>query len=78
MAKAILEFDLSDPDDRADHQKSVKATDAFLALWDISQLFRKQLKYGDLDQATYNKIEAMSEDFYDTLNQYGISMNMIE
>ena len=78
MAKAILEYDLTDSDDRLDHQKAVKANDAFIALWDISQQFRSELKHGNLDTNTFNKIEKMSSVFYDTLQRYGINIDMVE
>lgn len=35
MAKAILKFDLTDPDDRIEHMRCVKSTDMALALWQI-------------------------------------------
>ena len=34
--KAILEFDLNDPDDRMEHLRCVKATDMALVLWEIT------------------------------------------
>jgi len=35
MAKAKLEYDLNDPDDRADHLRAVHSLNMALALWDI-------------------------------------------
>ncbi len=46
--KAILEFNL--PEDRSDHIRATKATDAFIALWDIAQeIFRPARKHGYSD-----------------------------
>lgn len=41
MSKAILEFDLNDPDDARAHMRCVKATDMALAIWDIMHRMRR-------------------------------------
>lgn len=40
--KAVLEFDLNDPDDRQAHQRCVKALDMALALWEIRYNLKKR------------------------------------
>jgi len=35
MAKAILKYDLTDPDDRLEHLRAIKATDMALVIWDF-------------------------------------------
>ena len=44
MAKAILEFDLNDPDDRMDHLRAVHSVDLALALWEILNNTRKSVE----------------------------------
>jgi hypothetical protein len=44
MAKAILEFDLNDPDDRMDHLRAVHSVDLALALWEIHYNTRKSVE----------------------------------
>jgi len=39
--KAILEFDLNDPDDRMSHLRCVKSLEMALALWEIRMNLRK-------------------------------------
>lgn len=39
--KAILKFDLSDPDDRADHKIAVHANDMAFILWELLYNSRK-------------------------------------
>ena len=74
MAKAKLEYDLNDVDDKYAHKRAVKSLDMALALWDISNL-RKKLKFHlehDSDKQSFDKYEAVDfacdkifEIFYD-------------
>lgn len=48
--KAILEFDLNDPDDVMAHKRCVKALDMALALWDI--------QHGSFRREVYDEMEA--------------------
>lgn len=47
MSFAILKFDLSNPDDAADHKMAVAARDLATALWDLDQWLRSEIKYRD-------------------------------
>ena len=47
MAKAILEFDLTDPDDRHDFAVASRAKDLLLALNEIADKLRRRIKYSD-------------------------------
>ena len=42
--KAILEFNLTDPDDNIAHLRCIKSTDMAIALWQIRML-RKELEW---------------------------------
>jgi hypothetical protein len=75
MAKAILKFDLSDPDDRLDHMKAVKANDAFLALWNISDKYRSLLKHGDLSDDKYEVVENLYKEFFEEMESQGINLD---
>ena len=46
MPKAILEYDLSDPDDANDYRIVSQADAMHSALWEFDQLLRKLHKYG--------------------------------
>lgn len=46
MAKATLEFDLTDPDDRNAHQRAVLADDVFSCLYSVLEEIRQTVKYG--------------------------------
>ena len=43
MAKAILKFDLTDPDDRMEHKRAMQSLDMALALWQIMYNSRKEM-----------------------------------
>ena len=45
MSKAILQFDLTDSDDKADFLRATKATSAYLVIWEMFQELRKDWKY---------------------------------
>jgi hypothetical protein len=66
MAKAILEFDLTDYDDRIEHQRAVASTDLALALWEILYNTRKNMLYAI--EALETKGETVSP--YDAIEMY--------
>jgi len=43
--KAVLQFDLNEPEDKEAHLRATKATDAYLVIWDMFQELRKDWKY---------------------------------
>ena len=78
MAKAILEFDLSNPDDVNDYKRTNQALDMALALWDIDQYLRAETKYNEeLTQDAYDALAIAREKFYQILNEHNINMDEI-
>ena len=61
--KAILEFEL--PEDKENFDASAKGMDWAIVAWDIDQLLRKKLKYGNLLPNT----RAELEEIRNTLNE---------
>lgn len=59
--KAILEFDLNDPDDIRNHLRCIKATDMALTLWHI-RMMRKELEFME-DQKELTSENVMSKIF---------------
>lgn len=76
--KAILEFDLLDPEDRIEHQRMLKSTDMQVALWDISQRLRSKIKYApdDMSEDTYKVYEEIQDVFYEIINKYNIDLEL--
>jgi hypothetical protein len=50
MAKAILEYDVANPDDRALFLKASRADDLALALWELDQYLHRRLKGEELEE----------------------------
>ena len=72
--KAILEFDLSDSEDRAAHLRAIKATSAYLVIWDMFQELRKVWKYGDDDKLA-EIAEGWKEKLAELCDAHGINID---
>lgn len=76
MAKAILKYDISDPDENVDFKRAVKSFDMAMALWDIVQLRNKIENRFEAQDNTNNGvfdgIDAMAEGIGDILDRYHI------
>jgi hypothetical protein len=82
--KAILEYDLSDSDDRMAHLRAVKSTDMALALWQILYNTRKEMLYtiealemkeGAEDISAYAAIELYRQKLGEIAEEYGINVD---
>lgn len=70
MAKATLEFDLSNQDDANLHMRCVKSTDIVFALHEFDQHLRSESKYRDNEEA-----EKLREKFWEILGDNNISID---
>ena len=76
--KATLEFDLNEQEDITAHKRAVKALDMAVALWDIDQYLRTQVKYNEaLSQEAHDAFESAREKFYEILNERNINIDDI-
>ena len=77
MAKAILEFDLTDPDDRNEHKRAIKSLDLCLVLWDMDQYLRSQTKYApdSMSDEVYDALDKAREEFYRIMNEHNVSLD---
>jgi len=75
MSKAIIEFDLSDPDDIIAHKRATKSLDLCLSIWDIEQYLRSKLKHESLSSTEYTFLEKIQEDFYNILDKYHVNLD---
>lgn len=75
MAKAILEFDLSQPEDVDAHKRAVKSLDMAMALWDITHNTKKGLEWAmegkEMDK--YDALELVYEKIYEILQEHNIN-----
>lgn len=74
--KAVLEFDLNDPDDRMAHLRAIKSLDMTIALFEIQANLKKRCeriaesKEGDLD--VYDGIELVFQHISELMYDNGI------
>jgi hypothetical protein len=75
--KAILEFDLNEPDDMIEHKRCIKAIDVCLAIWDMDQYLRTKTKYesNDMTEEEYNAYESMRDKLREILEERSISFD---
>ena len=75
MAKATLEYDLSDPDDVMEHKRAVKSLDMALALWEIVHNTKKGLEWSmegkEIDK--YDALELVYEKIHEILDNHNIN-----
>jgi hypothetical protein len=74
MAKATLEYNLSDPEDSMAHLRAVKSLDMAMALWDIVHNTKKGLEWSmegkEIDK--YDALELVFEKIHEILNDHNI------
>ena len=80
MAKAILEFDLTDPDDAMEFERAVKATDMALVLWQLVFNTKKQI-FNEIEfekiESPYDAIDKFYERLYEELDDHGLNMDKL-
>lgn len=72
MAKAILEFDLEDPEDRQSHIRAINSTNVYLVLSKMDGWLREKVKY--VDQDKHPSLEEVREYLHEVLNEYRVSL----
>jgi hypothetical protein len=79
MPKAILEYNLDEVDDRDAHLRAIKSLSLTIALWEMDQHLRSELKYGtregELPDEAYKAIERAREKLHEILGENGISFD---
>lgn len=77
MAKAILEFDLNDPDDNMAHLRAVKSLDMALAIWEIVYNTKKTIE-SQIDSnnlSPYDVLDTVYDKIWEQLNQHDINLD---
>jgi hypothetical protein len=79
MPKATLEYNLDEVDDRDAHLRAIKSLSLTLALWEMDQHLRSELKYGtregELSDEAYKAIERTREKLHEILEENGIILD---
>jgi hypothetical protein len=79
MAKAILEFDLTEVDDELAFMRATKSLSLVLTLLDVEQYLRIQLKYNEdnLTDDQYKMLDKVRDRFYEILSENGINLDQL-
>lgn len=77
MAKAKIEYDLSDVDDMYAHKRAIKSLDMALALWNITHNTKKSLEWSmegkEMDK--YDVLEMVYEKIYEIISEHNIDLD---
>jgi hypothetical protein len=76
MSKGKLEFELSDPDDRCEFERAVRANRAFDAIGSYDTYLRSEIKYGEYTEDQCVLLEKTRQEFRDILSTYGIDVGV--
>lgn len=77
MAIATLKFNLDDEDDSIQFDRVMRATEITIALYDIEQLLRREVKYTNCTPEVYERLSDIRDKFYEILNDHGIKLDDI-
>ena len=73
--EGILKFNLEDPYARNAFVRAQKATDFYIAMTDFdNNSLRQRVKYEDLDEKSYELVEAIRSEFFQLLEEYNIDL----
>lgn len=72
MSKAILVYDLSDPDDEKVYNLAMSAINMRGAIDDFDAYLRQRIKYGKLDQNVESVLSGVRDRFWDIMNDNGV------
>ena len=69
--KAILEFDLDNPEDRKEHMRCMKSSDMASFIWELKHNFWRKWKHDDSDFNLDNYKDAL----WDLLQDYIVNID---
>jgi hypothetical protein len=77
--KAVLKFDLDDPEDKMSHLRCVKATEMMVTLWEMDQHLRSITKYAtdSTSQETYDELVKVREMLHEIMGNNGITFDSL-
>ena len=82
--KAILEFDLNDPDDRLAHERAVKSLDMALVLWHLATNTKRDLRRQidaaleeDKNFTPYDSLDLIYDELYRLLDEHAVIPNSL-
>ena len=74
--RATFNFNLYDPDDKAQYDVMNQASKMQRMLWEFSQQLREWEKYGHQFNSADNAVYSIREEFYKMLNNYEVNIDI--
>jgi len=78
--KAIIEFNLSDPDDSRDYYLINKSSDMAMFIWQLAYNTKKELEY-DIEakgkMSNYDTLDILFEKIHEMLTEYDINIDKL-
>jgi hypothetical protein len=78
--KAILEFNLDDPDDAMEHKRCVYATQIAIILWDLVHNTKKQMEHlieADSKLTAYDMVDKYHQTIIEALDEQGVIIDKL-
>jgi hypothetical protein len=82
MAKAILEFDLNEPDDRTAHIRAVKSLDMASFIFELTLNTKKQLEhelasyeFKNIELKDYEVLNLVFKKIHELVDEHGINID---
>jgi hypothetical protein len=75
MPKAVLVYDLDDEDDSRSFERTTKASDIGMALWEFDQRLRTIIKREEPPDCCLEAYERMRDIFHECLNDENINLD---
>ncbi len=82
MAKAILEFDLNEPDDRMAHLRAVKSLDMASFIFQLTSNTKRELEreletyeFQNIQLKDYEVLNKVFEKIHEMVDEYGINID---
>jgi hypothetical protein len=67
--KAILEYDLNNPDEQTAHLRAIMSLKMAIAIHEVANLLRIKVKYGDNTEDVYNALDKLRDEFNEILRE---------
>ena len=67
--KAILEYDLNNPDEQTAHFRAIMSLKMAIAIHEVANLLRTKVKYGEHTEDVYNALDTLRDDFNEILRE---------
>jgi len=73
--KAKIEFDLSEPEDRTEHEQAVNGWKYSMVLYELDQELRRIWKYEDKNFERNVLAEELRDWLYDAIHEHGLKLD---